>query len=389
MNSFKFSKNKKINSNIISNKTSSLKRFWKDFSSKKVNILVAILLLLFIVLAIIFSVFSSFSPTKPVNENTFLLNDLPPYNFGIITRNFSRGSQLNFIYEIANKELLRASELGQQPVFVILKDSSKQIDSALKTVNTDIVTLTYNAYDLLKAIQLNASEAFNINTHFILGTNQNGVDIWTRIWSSTIKTVIFVLLALMINIFSGFLLGSITQMYKTKGASFVINSLASLINSIPEIIWIFIICGFWNTSWVAVFIAFCLIGWVPFFNLVQRMTQQLKNSDLFLVLLSIGKNKFQIIYSDLFKISLPRIFIETIEKFSSYILIISSLAFLDFVKNSNSDLLSNLIKESIQMISINNLYLVLLIINISIISFGFKYLSNAFASTYQKQNIIN
>lgn len=375
-NLFKFAKRKNNHhSPTIHQNSSNL--FWKRFFSKKINIFSIIAFFAILLIIIIALLFINNSPTKQISDVTYV-NNLPSWYSQIISRNFEKGEELNFIRKMA--EISKNNSLGEKPVFEILYDSA--FDSIGDTnKSTDIVTLYYNPYDLLKAINLYTNEKIKVNK-LILGTNENGIDIYSRLFSSIIITLLILTSTTFINIYFGFILGAITSLNPNKWYSKVIDSLSIIIHSLPEIIWIFVLTVFIGNKWWSLLIIFSMISWTSFYELSKNEIHSLNNTEFIISLKSVGLTNFQIIHKHLFKKLLPSFLIMMTEKINSGILIITSLVFLEFINPNNSLNIGSVLMEAINSVQTNSLYLIVLSIVIIWFSLSLKLFSNSLSNTY-------
>ncbi|QJR44305.1 ABC transporter permease subunit [Mycoplasma miroungirhinis] len=355
------------------------KQFWKRFFSKKINYFVLSFFIVSCFLLVSLRIFIQYDPQQSVNAQSDLVNNLNPALNPIVQKHFERGDSLNFIYKIRDLEELRAKQLTIEPMFKILFDSSYLAGGGDKTINTDIVTLSYNSYDLLKAIELNglAQEVHNYN--FILGTNANGIDIWSRIWYSTFNTISILVIVTVLNAIIGTFLGSYVALNENKFISKVFISISYIISSIPEIIWIILLCALYNGSIPSIFLSFLFISWVPFYELAKQETQRIRNLDFILAAKSIGKNTFQIIVSDIFTNIFSLLAIFFVERIAMGILIVSAISFLDFIHSSTYATIGVVLKESIQSISQNPYFFITIISSLSIITLSFKFFATSLA----------
>ncbi|ACF07470.1 Nickel transport system permease protein nikC [Metamycoplasma arthritidis] len=381
-NLLKFSKKKQAQISL-SNQSTATQLYWKRFFSKKINIfsLVFLSLVLLILIGALF--FIKYSPIDPINSSTNLLNNLPSEFSPYVSRNFERGSQLDFIRHIAELESRRASALGIEPVFRILYDSARDAGGD-KTINTDIVTLVYSPYDLIKAINLNLTQSSNIKipSTLILGTNGDGVDIYSRLVLSIFSTLAILIVAMMINIFVGFSLASIVALNTRKWYTRVIDSLATIINSIPELLWIFLLCVFIGTQWWGIFLAFALVSWTSFYEIAKSEIIELRQKEFILSAKATGYNQSQIIYRQLFKQILTTLLIMVADRLAINILSVSSLAFLDFVNETNNLNIGTIFREAMSLIQSNISYILILTLTITIFCISLKLFNNSLATTY-------
>ena len=367
-NLFKFVKVKPKPSSLT-NETTEKKLFWKRFFEKKSNIF-SLVFFLILAFGIIFALFFiKYSPTKPISNFSYT-NNLPSQYSQIVKRTFEKGAELDFIREIARLEKIRANYLGQAPIFEILYDSAFDSGGEL-TTTTDIVILYYNPYDLIKAININNN--LNITTSkFILGTNNFGVDIYSRIFSSIIFTILIIFAALVINIFVGFSLAALTTLNENKWYAKIIDSISSIIHSLPEIIWIFLLCIFMGTNWWALLLSFVLI-------------KELSNSEFIIALNSIGLSKIQITYKHLFNLILPSHLVLLSDRFSINMLIVSSLVFLELIVSSNNLNIGTILKEAISMTKTNVSYIVIFASIVILFTLSLKLFSVSLSITYNPQ----
>ncbi|TPD98176.1 ABC transporter permease subunit [Metamycoplasma equirhinis] len=374
---FKFAKQKTtIDSYVVHQ--SETKLFWRRFFLKKQNIASFIIFSLVILGSIFALFFIKNSPINSIDSNSIYVNNLPALNTTIF-RNFERGSELDFIREIARLEKIRAFNQNESPIFQIFYDSAYDSGGDL-TINTDIVVLAYNPFDLIKAINLNSTHKISL-LPTILGTNQNGVDLYARLNVSLLITIVTILFAIAINLFIGFSLAAIYALNSNKWYANLIDKVASIINAIPEIIWIFILCVFLGTKWYGILIAFALISWISYYEIAKNEILALRNSEFILAAKVIGLNQFQIIYGHLFKKLLPSLIILITDRLAINVLIVSSLAFLNFITNENDLNIGIVLKEAISLSKSNPLYISLIVIYLIFFCVSLKLFNISLSTT--------
>ncbi|UTO26026.1 ABC transporter permease subunit [Metamycoplasma hyosynoviae] len=359
--------------------TTSLKLYWKKFFSKKTNIFAFVFFLAIFLSLIIALFFVKNSATKSVSDSIFV-NNLPSYYNQIVTRSFDKGETLNFIRKLGELEKARASELGISPIFEIYFDSAYDTSGQIN-ITTDIVILQYNPYKLLEAMNINLGSKIEI-PQYILGTNQNGVDIYSRSILSIFTTIIIIIISLFGNILIGFILASLYSFNKRKWWSKIIDVIASIINSVPTIIWIFIFTILFGTKPWQILISFLLVSWASFYELTKNEIEEVSKTEFIIAAKAIGLNNFQVAKRHLFTYILPSLLILFVDMFTMDILIISSLAFLEFINETNNLNIGMVIKESISTISLNISYLIVICVYISLFSISLKLLSNSLSSTF-------
>ncbi|AXE60751.1 peptide ABC transporter permease [[Mycoplasma] phocae] len=355
------------------------RQFWKRFFEKKINIASLVILATIIISSLIALIFIRNSPTKSIDSNSNFVNNLPAIN-QLVVHNFERGPQVDFIREIAKLEGQRAFQTNSIPQFTIAFDSALDSGGDI-TVNTDIITLVYNPYDLIKAINLNSNSHISLPST-LLGTNQNGVDLYARINVSIFITLTTIILAIAINILVGFSLAAIYAFHERKWYANLIDKIATVLGSIPELIWIFILCIFLGTQWYWILLAFSLISWISYYEIAKNEMLGLIKKEYISAAIVVGLNKFQITYRHLFKAILPTMLILVVDRLAINILIISSLAFLDLITNEGNLNIGTILKEALLSAKSNWVYLVLVSFYLTSFSISLKLFNISLATTY-------
>ncbi|AZZ65268.1 peptide ABC transporter permease [Metamycoplasma phocicerebrale] len=381
-NPFSFAKNKiSTNSQYIRHQTQR-KQYWKRFFSNKINIVWFSLFVLLVITLIISSFFIKNSPTKSIDSSTNLVNNLPSYLNETIRRDLNRGEELEFIRNIAQIEVINALKEHRNPIFYIIFDSAKHLGGD-QTIHTDIVTLVYNPYKLIEAINhINLSSKIIIPNGLYLGTNNYGIDIFARSISSIWITITVIIAAIIINIFIGFNLALLNNFYTNNIFVKFIDKLVNSISVIPEIIWVFLLSIFIGTEWYSLFISLSLVCWISYYNFAKEEIKILLTKEFIIATMAIGTSKIRLAYVHIFKNLLPNFFILLVERFSINILIASSLAFLDFINETNNLNIGSILKEAIGLAPNNPSYLIIVSIYIIAFSLTLKLLSSSLSNSF-------
>ncbi|WP_444705095.1 ABC transporter permease subunit [Mycoplasma sp. 332] len=383
-NLFNFAREKKSNSNPYVIHTNSAKQYWKRFFANKFNLICFICFAILILALLIATFLIKNSPTHSINENTTLVNDLPSNISQKITKNFNRGVELDFIRNIAKLEAKSAASEHRNLIFWIEFDSARDIGGE-QTIYTDIVTLTYNPYNLIKAVnllQLSKDMPIEIPNGLFLGTNNQGIDIYARTITSIWSTILIILAAIIINIFIGFNFAVIINIYKQNIIVRFIDRIINSISVIPEIIWVFLLSIFIGTSLYGLFISLSIICWISYFKFAKEEINSLLTQEFIVASRAVGASNWRIAYNHIFKRIFANFLIILVERFSINILIASSLAFLDFINDSNSINIGFILKEAISLVSNNPGYLLTTSIFIIAFSINLKLLSSSLANTF-------
>ncbi|PYF43149.1 peptide ABC transporter permease [Metamycoplasma alkalescens] len=382
-NLFKFKKHPEIQKNDYVIHTTAKKQYWKRFFSNKISLTWFIIFCILFASLLVALFLVRNSATKSIDPTTNLVNNLPSSFNPIITKNFNRGPEIDFIREIAQLEEKQANLEIRNPLFVIYFDSAKEIGGD-QTIYTDIITLAYNPYDLINAINsLNKNtNLINVPSGLYMGTNNQGIDIYARSIITLWMTILIIILAIFINIFIGFNLAVIVNLYQKNLFVNFLDKLITAMSVIPEIIWVFLLSIFIGTQWYAMLISLSFICWVSYYKLAKEKIYSLLNKEFILVAKTLGSSNWKIAYWHIFNYLYPEFLILFVERFSINILIVSSLAFLDFIIASNAINIGTVLKEGIILFFENPSYLLLVATYIILFALTLKLLSGAFANAY-------
>ncbi|WP_427902898.1 ABC transporter permease subunit [Metamycoplasma alkalescens] len=382
-NLFKFKKHPEIQKNDYVIHTTAKKQYWKRFFSNKISLTWFIIFCILFASLLVALFLVRNSATKSIDPTTNLVNNLPSSFNPIITKNFNRGPEIDFIREIAQLEEKQANLEIRNPLFVIYFDSAKEIGGD-QTIYTDIITLAYNPYDLINTINsLNKNtNLINVPSGLYMGTNNQGIDIYARSIITLWMTILIIILAIFINIFIGFNLAVIVNLYQKNLFVNFLDKLITAMSVIPEIIWVFLLSIFIGTQWYAMLISLSLICWVSYYKLAKEKIYSLLNKEFILVAKTLGSSNWKIAYRHIFNYLYPEFLILFVERFSINILIVSSLAFLDFIIASNAINIGTVLKEGIILFFENPSYLLLVATYIILFALTLKLLSGAFANAY-------
>ncbi|UUM19275.1 ABC transporter permease subunit [Mycoplasma sp. 1018B] len=349
---FQFTKQKRLNIELIHQEKNNSKTVLKRFLSKKINLILLIILMLFIFFLIFLLIFYPYPFNKNI-QNSQLFYNLPNYLTPQITKNFDNNDSFYLlIKKINNSE-------------IILKENTF----------LDKIQITYNPYKLIEYLN-------NQKYIFLFGTNDLGIDrlanyLFNFAWSIFLVTII-TLIQSTIGIFLGITLGFYFNKKFLKISYFLLNSLTT----IPLIIIIIIIFKITSYNNWKIILFLSLFGFVGFFNVAYNQTQNLKKEEYIIAYKSIGTSNLRII----FKYICPKVIFYTFSIWTDNItlnlVVFSSLAFFN-IKDFESYLnIGNIIKNLLN--ELNNMpYVLFSIINLILFIFIVKWLSVNIYSSYE------
>ncbi|QSF13767.1 hypothetical protein [Mycoplasma sp. Mirounga ES2805-ORL] len=345
----KFSKKDK-ESHGITIPVSSKKQFWTRFFTNKLNLIAVIILFVVLLVLIISSIFS-YSYNEPINNSLALNKELPSSLHPWKTMDLSKNPESNLFVTLA-------------------KDYPDLVKVDVDT-NFDIYHVSYNAYGLMNKIN---------NTHFaynhILGTNSNGIDIYSRIVNSNMQLFLVAILSLSMSMFISTAIGILLALYVKKSINDFIYNLIQAVGMIPYLFITVILFIFVGTSFGKSLLIFSLAsGIFLFISSFQRSTKILQE-EYIMAEIANGFSKWDLFWRTMFLKVLNYQLIQIVDQFILIYLSYAALGLLSIDLESNFNI-GVIIKESTELFFINPAYLIVntsiiftLILTLKIIVFG-------------------
>lgn len=168
---------------------------------------------------------------------------------------------------------------------------------------------------------------------FLLGTDQNGRDLWSRLMYATRTSLTIGLLGVSISLLLGVLLGGVSGLYGGI-ADLVIQRVIEITRSIPTIpLWMGLaaaVPGTWSVEQVyfAITIIISLIGWTELARVVRGRFLALREEDFVLAAELAGASSWRIIFRHMVPSFLSHIIAATTLALPAMILSETALSFL-------------------------------------------------------------
>ncbi len=165
------------------------------------------------------------------------------------------------------------------------------------------------------------------NLTHLMGTDQFGRDVFSRVLYGGRRTLVAALLATVVNTLLGTALGLIAGYYHGKLVDRIIMRIVDCLVAFPFIVLAMIITSLFGTGLVHLLIAIAIVWWIPFARLSRSVTLKYKEEPEILAAKVAGASDVIIMIREL----LPRIFspafILATFKLGSLILSMSALSF--------------------------------------------------------------
>ena len=245
-----------------------------------------------------------------------------------ITKLLPPFSSVNEIYSLKSLEESGAYFILKQKV---IKNSYDDRVIFADSVKTDSL-LTY--YQKGQPHSLSLSRAFHpkgefeiSKKHFLLGTDEFGRDIFSRlVYGARISITIGIL-----SVFITFLLGALLGFFAGFNGGFIdsfLNRISEMLLSFPLIFLIILIISLFGNSIIAIIIVLGFSGWMSLFKIVRSEIITLKGKDYFLTAKLLGVSNFNLIFSEMLPVISASVIVNLIFQFGNVILAEAALSYL-------------------------------------------------------------
>ncbi|MDZ7293591.1 ABC transporter permease subunit [Mycoplasmopsis pulmonis] len=344
--------------------------FLKEFFSKKTNIIFS-LLFLFLLLFLTFSYFLvDPNINEPISKNFIFSKNLPPSFLPIIQRQIIPGDESLFLTKI--KE--------QNPDFYL---TFSQIKNQSNQVVSDYVSVSYNAYGLLKILD-------GFDKKVLLGTNQLGQNNYSRLIISIFEVFILAIFVNFFQIIISIFIGSFLALYFKKTFSKISLSIYKFFLSIPFLLISILLFSFISFNFWSALLIFSIISSFSFVFIAYNKAKEIMQEEFFISSIALGYSKLNLITKVLFW----RIFFDALVLlFDNLIMIfltITTMVFLNVNNINNTNNIGSVLKDALELAKFNPLYIsVYTIIFCSLLFLTKIVLLNIHKSQVKKQGVYN
>ncbi|SJZ50541.1 ABC transporter permease [Mycoplasmopsis verecunda] len=185
-----------------------------------------------------------------------------------------------------------------------------------------------------KIIALNPQ--FNLSTY--LGTNREGIDIWTLSWVGTWQAIRLAIIVATIQTIIGVAIGAYLGFHVGSWIDTVIMRLIDIFVAPPTLIWLLIFASTFGTTDLTLGIALVFIGWVGSVGSTRMFIITVKDQEYITASKSVGASKSRLIYKHALPAIIGKISTSYVASIPSIIMSVSSLAFLGFFKSDQANL---------------------------------------------------
>lgn len=141
------------------------------------------------------------------------------------------------------------------------------------------------------------------DVYYWFGSDTQGRDIFTRVWSGTRISLIIAFTAVMIDIFIGMVYGLISGYFGGKVDIFM-QRFAEILNGIPQLVIVTLLGLVLPPGIISIIFALMITGWIGMSRIARAQVLKLKEQEYILASKTLGARDFAIIFKDI----LPNIF---------------------------------------------------------------------------------
>ncbi len=136
------------------------------------------------------------------------------------------------------------------------------------------------------------------DVYFIFGTDKLGRDLYVRTMVGALISIAFGLIAALIDIFIGVVLGGLSGYYGGR-LDMVLQRIVEVLGSVPRIIWVVLLVMAIGAGFIPLLVAMVISGWIPMYRLVRSQVMKLKEQEFVLSSLTLGGSGPWIIFKHL------------------------------------------------------------------------------------------
>lgn len=185
--------------------------------------------------------------------------------------------------------------------------------SVRKSVSTKLIEVNNNQYASSKL--------------FILGTDEFGRDIFTRLIYGTRLSLFIGFSAVLISFVLGLILGFFAG-YKSGWVDLIFNRITDLFLAFPMIFLVIFILALFGNNMISVIVVLGFSGWMSLFKLVKTEVASIKKKDFFISSVLVGVPPFSLMKKEILPLILAPIIVNIVFQFGNVILAESALSYL-------------------------------------------------------------
>ena len=165
------------------------------------------------------------------------------------------------------------------------------------------------------------------DTYYWFGTDTQGSDIWTRVWSGTRVSLIIAFAAVVIDIVIGMIYGLVSGFFGGMVDN-VMQRFAEILNGIPTLVIVTLLGMVLPAGITSIIFALMLTGWIGMERIARAQVLKVKEQEFVLASRTLGASKFKIIFSEILPNILGQVIVTSMFSIPNAIFLEAYLSFL-------------------------------------------------------------
>ena len=165
------------------------------------------------------------------------------------------------------------------------------------------------------------------DVYYWFGSDTQGRDIWTRVWSGTRVSLIIALAAVVIDIVIGMVYGLVSGFFGGMVDN-VMQRFAEILNGIPTLVIVTLLGLVLPAGIVSIIFALMPTGWIGMERIARAQVLKVKEQEFVLSSRTLGAGKFRIIFSEILPNIMGQVIVTSMFSIPNAIFLEAYLSFL-------------------------------------------------------------
>ena len=165
------------------------------------------------------------------------------------------------------------------------------------------------------------------DVYYWFGSDTQGRDIWTRVWSGTRVSLIIALAAVVIDIVIGMVYGLVSGFFGGMIDN-IMQRFAEILNGIPTLVIVTLLGMVLPAGITSIIFALMLTGWIGMERIARAQVLKVKEQEFVLASRTLGAGKLRIIFSEILPNILGQVIVTSMFSIPNAIFLEAYLSFL-------------------------------------------------------------